>query len=576
MAPKKIPPPMRLKEPMTDLVYKHLMEKADAASIMSVLSDASSAYYNTETPLMTDAQYDNLYDKLSDLIPEDHPFFNRVGAIPNTGSMLKELPYYAGSLKKVKDPTAYKNWLAKMPTSSIPKGKPLLQLSAKLDGISCVIKYSSNETGFIAYKRGSGVTGTNITNAVNYVEGVPSYTEVAKLFKKYGNTIALRGELIVSKDRMATITNPRNYANGRMSAHNPVKEDITGIIDLCIYEVVLLDGRTHQLSPSEQHLIIKKLAPSFVPDIQYVINEFPTYDEMKAIFKNIAKTSKYLCDGVVMKYNLPYELPTDKNPSYAMAFKDMASVDQVTVQTEVLSLEWNISKTLAYKPIVHIKPVVIDGCNISATSGKNYRWLLENGVNVGAIVTIERSGAVIPNILDIVKKSTLPIEFPPNSAVDEAGIDLVYTGGSKSVELEIEMNRTVRLMSHLKLKTYFNARFVKAAMEKEIVKFEQFLTKANYDLLGMKPENSTIILNTFKNAAKDPLEVVKLLAVSGDAGKAVGSTKLLDLYTDNSAFFHDVKATITTIPSGVGQSLLTQVNVNHKKIVAFTKLFQTM
>ena len=110
---------------------------------------------------------------------------------------------------------------------------------------------------------------------------------------------------------------------------------------------------------------------------------------------------------------------------WARAFKH-PSFEQ-SAESEVVGISWNISKNGSLRPIIHIKPVRLDGVNVSNVTGNNARFVKDFGLGIGSIVRIVRSGFVIPKITDVIK----PVEFQMpnmlNIEWDKRGIDLITT-----------------------------------------------------------------------------------------------------------------------------------------------------
>ena len=134
--------------------------------------------------------------------------------------------------------------------------------------------------------------------------------------------------------------------------------------------------------------------------------------------------SEYEIDGIIVVDNKIYERP-NKNPDYAFAFKMIIS-GQVA-ETKVLEVIWTASKDGYLKPRIKIEPVELGGVLIEYATGFNAKFVKDNNIGIGALITIMRSGDVIPHIISVVQgadKVMMP-ENPEKYSWNSTGVDLV-------------------------------------------------------------------------------------------------------------------------------------------------------
>jgi len=212
-----------------------ILEKLSIKEIAALIKQANHAYHEEGKPLFSDDIYEIIRDYLAKLVP-DHPIIQTdiVGAIPKKDKV--KLPIWMGSLDKIKDDSeSLINWKKKF------KGNYVI--SDKLDGISCLFKYS--EGNITLFSRGNGEFGQNISHLIKYINGIPPLF-LNKTYKdKDKDDILIRGELILSKKNWEIITNvmnkarsnPRNTVAGLANSKNPDK-DIAKLVWFVAYECI--------------------------------------------------------------------------------------------------------------------------------------------------------------------------------------------------------------------------------------------------------------------------------------------------------------------------------------------------
>ena len=113
-------------------------------------------------------------------------------------------------------------------------------------------------------------------------------------------------------------------------------------------------------------------------------------DHLSEFLKERKTKGDYDIDGLIITHNGKHKRNTSGNPKYSFAFKDLLE-DQI-IETEVLDVEWNISKDGLIKPRVNVKPVIIDGVCINYVTGHNAKNIYDNGIGKGAKIKLTRAG----------------------------------------------------------------------------------------------------------------------------------------------------------------------------------------
>lgn len=375
-------------------------EDFSISQILEVLTLADEVYYNEDlgitSPFLEDEQYDALRQYAQRLAPSD-VYFTGVGSAVRGGKI--NLPFQLGSLNQAYIGGDFERWVDKYNLES-----EILILSDKLDGASAMYVYGVDGKLQIAYSRGDGVQGADITRHARKIHNVPD-----QIVNPTGKAITIRGEHIISPANFKLINtgkfsrggriykNPRNMVSGLMNSssnHDKVYE----VIDLVVYEIID--------SPLSKHEQLQRLEEYGFTVVRYKAVNADEQDEqtLTDFLVETRRTSKYELDGIVIDVDSASTRArlktTDLNPEFSVKFK-VADASNLAI-AECVNVEWNISKDGYYKPRVQIKPVNLVGVTISNLTGFNAKFIANNQIGPGAMLKITRSGDVIPFILDVV------------------------------------------------------------------------------------------------------------------------------------------------------------------------------
>lgn len=365
-------------------VTKKIFNKMDPKTLKY---KADIAYFNSDTPIMKDEDYDALCNhfKLS----------ATVGCSPTFGKKV-ELPVFMGSLTKYNTEEKLKSFLSKYDDIEFI-------VEEKLDGVSCLLRVEGKRVTL--YSRGNGTVGTDITHLIGCGLQLPSLSGVSALM--------VRGELVVSNENFAKyrneFKNARNMVSGQLAKHSP-DSDVLKDIDFVAYEIIDPNA-TLQQSYAEQIDKLRLLEFKVVYHRkfkQHKINE----SKLSAYLSRRKQKSKYQIDGLVISVNKPYTRSSSDNPKYAFAFK----IQGETAETVVTEVMWALSKSGKHKPRVLVEPVKLSGVVISSLTGFNARYIVDNHIVTGAKILITRRGDVIPHIVAVLETDRkIMLELPKNS-----------------------------------------------------------------------------------------------------------------------------------------------------------------
>lgn len=345
-------------------------------------TELDDIYYNTGNSTLEDQRYDMLKDILK---KRDPNYIIPVGAKLREGENRTRIPFWLGSADKItpEEPKILEKWLSDNKSPYI--------ISEKLDGVSCLLVNKNNKINL--YTRGDGHIGADISYLVPYFN-----------LPKNLPDIVVRGELIISKEVFETkykdknvngrvYRNPRNMVSGLVGAKT-ARQGLTDI-NFITYEII-----SSNMLPNIQLSELEILNFSVV---KYENVENLSMELLSEKFISFKEKSEYDLDGIIVISDNLYTRNTSGNPSYMFAFKMLT--DDAIHTTEVLSVEWNISKWGQLKPVVIVKPVVLKDITIQRATAHNAKYIKDNSLGKGAIIKITRSKDVIPYILSVVKPS---------------------------------------------------------------------------------------------------------------------------------------------------------------------------
>jgi len=397
-----------------DKKYKKLLAK----DLVEILTKADKAYHLDGKEIISDEYYDLLKDQLRKRASKN-PYFKKVGFRPPDKIKVK-LPYYLGSQNKYhyEDGKELNKWFSKY------KNPEEYYISEKLDGISCLIM-TDEEGNYKIYTRGDGIFGIEITYIKDYIKTIP---------KKLPPEFAVRGELLLSKENWEKVkeegANARNLVAGVINSKT-INEKVLTLIDFVAYDYL-----SDRISINDGMKYIKSLG--FKVALHTLINHKMNTDELLEQLKLFRVNSDYEIDGIVITHNKAHLIEKGQNPEYSFAFKSNSLLDYAEVI--VKDIEWNISKDRYLKPVVLFNPVVLEGVSIKRATGFNADFIVKNKIGKGSIIKIQRSGGVIPDIVEVLKPSDDNEPLMPTVPYiwNKTKIDILIEGDEKNREQDIK------------------------------------------------------------------------------------------------------------------------------------------
>lgn len=379
-------------------------KKERMQELIKILNEASKAYYAEDREIMSNFEYDRLYEELEGLEKETGIVLSGSPTVSVGYESVEELPKERHespmlSLGKTKSREELKDWL---------QGKEAI-LSWKLDGLTVVLTYRSGAL-FKAVTRGNGEIGEVITGNARTFKNIP-------LNIAFKGELVLRGEAVITysdfekineeiPEAEAKYKNPRNLCSGSVRQLN---NEITAKRNVRFYAFTLVsaeDADFHN-SREEQFRFLEKQG------FEVVERKMVTPDTiLSAIsdFENKIPTYDVPSDGLVLTYeDIAYGKSlgrTAKFPRDAIAFKWADEIRETTL-TEV---EWSASRTGLINPVAIFTPVELEGTTVSRASVHNVSIVKELKLGIGDRITVYKANMIIPQIAEnLTQSGNLPI-----------------------------------------------------------------------------------------------------------------------------------------------------------------------
>lgn len=385
--------------------------------LVETLNRASKAYYAEDREIMSNREYDALYDELQ-LLEEETGIVLANSPTVNVGyEAVEELPKEKHetpmlSLGKTKSREELRSWL---------QGKPAV-LSWKLDGLTVVLTYDGGRL-VKAVTRGNGEIGEVITNNARTFKNIP-------LTIPFEGELVLRGEAVITysdfekmnaqiPDTEAKYKNPRNLCSGsvrqlnnEITARRNVRFYAFDLVSVRRAEIVNTEGSindSREQGESMEQLKYEAIARSkdaqfvFLQEQGFEVVEHYTVTEVNILetielFEKKIETYDVPSDGLVLSYeDIAYGRSlgrTAKFPRHSIAFKWADELQETTLK----EIEWSASRTGLINPVAIFEPVELEGTTVSRASVHNISILRGLHLGIGDRITVYKANMIIPQI----------------------------------------------------------------------------------------------------------------------------------------------------------------------------------
>lgn len=367
--------------------------------LVPVLNEAARAYYQEDREIMSNLEYDRLYNELERLEKETGTVLTGSPTVSVGYEAVDELPKEAHespmlSLDKTKDREALRGFV---------DGQKTL-LSWKMDGLTIVLTYRRGEL-FKAVTRGNGLVGEVVTNNARVFDNIP-------LKIPYQGELILRGEAIITYSEFERINrqieevdarykNPRNLCSGSVRQLNNA---VTAARHVRFYAFALVraDGVDFENSREKQ---MEWLAGQGFEVVEYRMVTADTLDEAMDYFADQVKKNDFPSDGLVALYDdIAYGDSlgsTAKFPRNSYAFKWADEMAETTLQ----EIEWSPSRTGLINPVAIFAPVELEGSTVSRASVHNISIMKKLELGAGDRILVYKANMIIPQIAENLTRS---------------------------------------------------------------------------------------------------------------------------------------------------------------------------
>lgn len=383
-----------------------MTSKADRIKeLTEILNRASKAYYMQDTEIMSNYEYDALYDELVQLEKETGITLSNSPTIHVGYEVVSELPkeeheYPMLSLDKTKDVQTLSDWL----------GDQMGVLSWKMDGLTIVLTYDNGEL-VKAVTRGNGYVGEVITNNAKVFKNVPhriafkgKLTLRGEAVIKYSDFNALNNQI---EDSEAKYKNPRNLCSGSVRQLNNAVTAERNVFFFA-FTLVVAEGEDFHNSRMQQFEWLRSQGFDVVEHVQVDRESLPSYVSK---FAERITENDFPSDGLVLILeDIAYGESlgtTAKFPRNAIAFK---WADEIR-ETHLLDVEWSASRTGLINPIAVFEPVELEGTTVSRASLHNISILRALQLGRGDLIQVYKANMIIPQIAENLTRSD-SLEIP--------------------------------------------------------------------------------------------------------------------------------------------------------------------
>lgn len=492
------------------------------------LTDLNYKYYVLDQSDVSDYEFDQMMEELKQL-EKENPELDSPGSPTHRvgGQITKIFPTVRHERRMYSLDNSYsfddiKDWATRVAKSIDEKVEYVCEL--KYDGLSISILYENGQL-VQAVTRGDGFQGDDVTHNVRTIRSVPLH-----LRGKYPQRFYIRGEIIMPKKSLDKLNEERKkeglepYANPRNTASGSLKlQDSEAVakrgLDCYLY-YVLTDERGYSTQwDSLQH----------AKDMGFKVGNYArlctNLDEVTAFIEHWNTERYHLpfeIDGVVIKVNSISEQEelgyTAKSPRWAIAYKFKAE----KVETQLLSVDYQVGRTGAITPVANLKPVLVAGTTVKRASLHNQDFIANMDLRINDMVFVEKGGEIIPKIVDVNydkrEPGTIKLEFIKNCPacgtplVREPGEAAHFCPNEKACPPQV-MGRMEHFVSRRAMNIdSVGAETVSMLYENGLVKdISDFYTLKKEQLIGldrMADKSAQNIIDGIENSKQIPFEKV--------------------------------------------------------------------
>ena len=468
--------------------------------LKQLIQKHNQAYYDNSASVISDSEYDQLYDKL-EAMEKAQGWRDHDSPTSKVGGAAGKVthPYKLYSLRKVYDLEEVDKFM----TIKLPK----------IDGANLSLIYKRGKL-VMALTRGNGEQGTDVSHLAKFLKGAP-----AKIETHY-DEIVINGECVTDNE----VENYRNYVSGALGLDSPAEFAQRNI------KFIAHDWLGININYTARIKVLQYMGFHTVLDPE-------SWD--------------YPQDGVVYRtdsWEQEQQLGwTSKYPKFAVALKER---EAETAVTTLLGVEWTIGRTGTVNPTGIIEPVVLDDAKLSRVTLHNIGIIEEHNLGLGDQILIERAGGVIPKFLRVVEHSIHNQKITKLTAERAIGSTTKRDGPRLMVSDKGNIN-TIKVLEHfiktLDIKGLGPASVKKLGLSHPVDIFDY----PDWDLLGA---NGIKVQAEVERTKTKPYDLV--LASLGIPGVGKRAAKLI---VTKIPAFRNLRDIETTYIKGIGPSTIESI-----------------
>ncbi|MCL1834250.1 MAG: hypothetical protein FWG49_07090, partial [Leptospirales bacterium] len=354
--------------------------------IVKLLEEAKDAYYNSDTPIMSDSEFDELEERLRSIDPENE-YFSLVGAESASNDKIKHsIPML--SMGKAKSINDIASWIKRLEL----KGDERFIIEPKIDGLSATCCYKDGKLAYVA-TRGDGEYGQDISHIAEYLNDIPRSIDFTK------EEIEVRGELYLPRSTEFD-TGGRPLRNNCVGLINRKKnrEDLK-YVRLAVYQITSHEANIYE---SERIDLLRKNGFNAVEySLAAAIDEIEKFYNL--YMDKYRSDWEYETDGLIISVDdrrlfdeIDSRWVLDRHHHYAIALKPPAEFRETTLDDVI----WQVSRQGNLIPVAIFKPVKIGGANLSRATLNNFENVNRLKIERGDTLVVQRANDVIPFIYE--------------------------------------------------------------------------------------------------------------------------------------------------------------------------------
>lgn len=499
-------------------------------ALVEQLNQAAKVYYQGQDEIMSNFEYDKLYDELTALeketgvvmanSPTTHVGYETISELPKEAHVVPML-----SLNKTKEVPELVSWL----------GTKEGLLSMKLDGLSIILTYEGGEL-VKALTRGNGEIGEVVTNNAKTFVNIPGRIS-------YQEQLVIRGEALILYSDFEELNrqeaesekykNPRNLCSGSVRQLN---NEITARrrVHFYVYNIISA-GDTLSFETKKQSM--EWLSEQGFDVVPYKEVTASSLEQKVTEFSEEVKKSDIPSDGLVLTFDdIAYSLTlgrTAKYPHDSIAFKWQDEL----AETKLLEVEWSASRTGLINPVAIFEPVELEGTTVTRASVHNISILKELKLGIGDTILVYKANMIIPQIYEN-RTNSGRCSIPEYCPVCREKTELKNENGSVVLTCPNEQcyAKKIKLLSHFVSRNAMNIDGLsEATLEKlvnqgmihslaDIFELDQYRDSI-IEMEGFGEKSFENLMESIENAKKVPL--ANLLYSLGIKGVGLSTAKLI-------------------------------------------------